>query len=66
LWPVAAAIAPAGGCPFNIFTSRKWNCTDAGLTLRDHNAPALAQLSGSSPNRFEGKTAVGQDGALSR
>ncbi|MGB9114115.1 AprI/Inh family metalloprotease inhibitor, partial [Bradyrhizobium sp.] len=38
------AIAPAGGCPFNFFTSRKWTYTEAGLTIRDHNAQALAQL----------------------
>ena len=59
-------IAPAGGCPFNFFTSRKWSYTDAGLTLRDHNAQALAQLSPAGPNRFEGKTGAGQDVALSR
>jgi hypothetical protein len=59
-------IAPGGGCPFNFFTSRKWNYTEAGLTLRDHNAQALAQLAPASPNRFEGKTGAGQDVALSR
>ena len=59
-------IAPAGGCPFNFFTSRKWSYTEAGLTLRDHNAQALAQLSPAGPNRFEGKTGAGQDVALSR
>ena len=59
-------IAPAGGCPFNFFTSRKWSYSDAGLTLRDHNAQALAQLSPAGPNRFEGKTGAGQDVALSR
>ncbi len=35
------SIAPGGGCPFNFFTSRKWSYTEAGLTLRDHNAQAL-------------------------
>jgi Protease inhibitor Inh len=59
-------IAPGGGCPFNFFTSRKWNYTEAGLTLRDHNAQALAQLSSTGPNRFEGTTSSGQDIALSR
>src|SRR5579862_2842172 len=59
-------IAPAGGCPFNFFTSRKWSYTEAGLTLRDHNAQALAQLSPAGPNRFEGKTGAGQDVVLSR
>ena len=59
-------IAPGGGCPFSFFTSRKWSYTEAGLTLRDHNAQSLAQLSPAGPNRFEGKTGAGQDVALSR
>jgi Protease inhibitor Inh len=59
-------IAPGGGCPFNFFTSRKWTYTEAGLTIRDHNAQALAQLTPAGPNRFEGKTGSGQDVALSR
>jgi len=58
-------IAPGGGCPFNFFTSRKWNYTVAGLTIRDHNAQALAQLTPAG-DRFEGKTNAGQDVALSR
>src|ERR1700684_3162654 len=45
-------IAPAGGCPFNFFTSRKWTYTEAGLTLRDHTAQVLALLSPVGPNRF--------------
>jgi hypothetical protein len=59
-------IAPAGGCPFNFFTSRKWTYSAAGLTIRDHNAQSLAQLTPAGPNRFEGKTISGQDVALSR
>jgi len=59
-------VAPGGGCPFNFFTSRKWNYTDAGLTLRDHNAQTLAQLAPAGPSRFEGKTNAGQEIALSR
>jgi Protease inhibitor Inh len=59
-------IAPGGGCPFNFFTSRKWNYTAAGLTIRDHNAQALAQLTPAGPSRFEGKTNSGQSLALSR
>jgi len=59
-------IAPAGGCPFNFFTSRKWTWTQAGLAIRDHNAQVLAQLTPAGPNRFEGKTVAGQDVALSR
>ena len=59
-------IAPAGGCPFNFYTSRKWTYTEAGLTIRDHTAQTLAQLAPAGPNRFEGKTSSGQDIALSR
>jgi hypothetical protein len=59
-------IAPGGGCPFNFFTSRKWSYSEAGLTIRDHNAQTLAQLTPAGPNRFEGKTAAGQQVALSR
>src|SRR6202034_1689053 len=42
-------IAPAGGCPFNFFTSRKWTYSAAGLTIRDHNAQSLAQLTPAGP-----------------
>jgi len=59
-------IAPAGGCPFSFYTSRKWTYTDTGLTIRDHNAQSLAQLAPAGPNRFEGKTSSGQDIVLSR
>jgi hypothetical protein len=59
-------IAPAGGCPFNFYTSRKWTYAETGLTIRDHNAQTLAQLAPAGPNRFEGKTISGQDVALSR
>jgi hypothetical protein len=59
-------IAPAGGCPFNFFTSRKWSYGEAGLVIRDHNAQILAQLAPAGPNRFEGKTGSGQQVALSR
>ena len=59
-------IAPAGGCPYNFFTSRKWNYTTAGLIIRDHNAQQLALLSPTGDGRFQGKTSAGQDVALSR
>jgi hypothetical protein len=59
-------IAPAGGCPYNFFTSRKWNYTTAGLVIRDHNAQTLAQLSPAGTDRFEGKTNTGQDITLNR
>jgi hypothetical protein len=60
------SIAPAGGCPFSFFTSRKWTYSEAGLTIRDHNAQILARLAPAGSNRFEGKTSSGQDVALSR
>jgi hypothetical protein len=63
---VEGTIAPAGGCPFNFFTSRKWSYTTAGLVIRDHNAQTLAQLSPAGTDRFEGKTTTGQDISLSR
>jgi Protease inhibitor Inh len=59
-------IAPAGGCPFNFYTSRKWTYGETGLTIRDHNTQTLAQLAPAGPNRFEGRTGSGQDIALSR
>ena len=59
-------IAPGAGCPFNFFTSRKWNYTEAGLTMRDHTSQALGQLTPAGPNRFEGRTNAGQDVSLSR
>jgi hypothetical protein len=59
-------IAPAGGCPYNFFTSRKWNYTTAGLIIRDHNAQQLTLLAPTGDGRFVGKTAAGQDVALGR
>ncbi len=64
--PTEGTIAPAGGCPFNFFTSRKWTYSQAGLAIRDHHAQLLAQLTPAGSNRFEGKTVAGQDVALSR
>jgi len=63
---VEGTIAPAGGCPYNFFTSRKWSYTSAGLVIRDHNAQTLAQLVPAGDARFEGKTSAGQDIALFR
>ena len=59
-------IAPAGGCPYNFFTSRKWSYTTKGLLIRDHNAQVLAELGPAGPDRFEGKTGAGQEVVLSR
>ena len=51
-------IAPAGGCPGNFFTSRKWTFEHDKLVLRDYKAQTLAELSFAG-GRFEGK---GPDG----
>lgn len=59
-------IAPAGGCPFNFFTSRKWTYITGGLVIRDHKAETLAQLAPVGPDRYEGRTSDGQDVTLSR
>ena len=63
---VEGTIAPAGGCPYNFFTSRKWSYTTKGLLIRDHNAQVLAELGPAGPDRFEGKTGAGQEVVLSR
>jgi predicted small secreted protein len=59
-------IAPAGGCPYSFFTSRKWNYTTAGLIIRDHHAQQLALLTPTGDGRFVGKTSAGQDVSLGR
>ena len=59
-------IAPAGGCPFDFFTSRKWDYAAARFVIRDHRAQVLAQLSPIGPDRFEGRTSDGQDVELAR
>jgi hypothetical protein len=63
---VAGTIAPAGGCPYNFFTSRHWNYTPAGLTIRDYKARVLAQLAPSGNGGFSGKTTAGQYVTLTR
>jgi len=59
-------IAPAGGCPFNFLTSRKWTYVTGGLVIRDHKAQALAQLSPVGPDRYEGRTDDDHELTLSR
>src|SRR6516165_11434723 len=47
-------IAPAGGCPGNLFTSRKWTFEHDMLIIRDHKNETLAELSFSG-GRFQGQ-----------
>lgn len=52
------SIAPAGGCPGNFFTSRKWTYEHSMLIIRDHKGDPLAELA-FADGRFEGKTSNG-------
>jgi glucose/arabinose dehydrogenase len=58
-------IAPAGGCPGNYFTSRKWTYESDRLTVRDFKGQALAELS-FADGRFEGKNSAGDAITLAR
>ena len=62
---VEGSIAPAGGCPSNFFTSRKWTFERNMLIIRDHKGEPLAQLS-FSVDHFEGQAASGVALTLSR
>src|SRR5215469_1406159 len=50
------SIAPAGGCPLNFFTSRKWSYESDKLVIRNHKGDVLAQLSFAN-GHFEGPAA---------
>ncbi|HEY2527364.1 MAG TPA: AprI/Inh family metalloprotease inhibitor [Xanthobacteraceae bacterium] len=58
-------IAPAGGCPGNFFTSRKWSFEHNMLILRDDKGAQLAQLSYAG-GHFEGQDTNGATLSLSR
>jgi hypothetical protein len=58
-------VAPAGGCPGNFFTSRKWTFEHSMLIIRDHKGEPLAQLS-LSAEHFEGQATNGGELSLSR
>lgn len=47
------SIAPAGGCPGNFFTSRRWTYERSMLIIRDHKGEALAEFS-FADGRFQG------------
>ena len=59
------SIAPAGGCPGNFFTSRKWTYEHEALIIHDHKGEVLVQLSFSS-GRFEGQAVGGGAMTLAR
>jgi hypothetical protein len=52
-------IAPAGGCPGNFFTSRKWTYEPDALVIRDHKGQPLARLAFAPPDRFSGPATSG-------
>jgi hypothetical protein len=59
------SIAPAGGCPGNFFTSRKWTYEHDTLTIHDHKGQALVQLS-FSEGHFQGQATGGGAMTLTR
>lgn len=59
------SVAPAGGCPGNFFTSRKWTFEHDRLIIRDHKGQVLAELSLTN-GRFEGKATNGEAVSLAR
>lgn len=62
---VDGTVAPAGGCPGNFFTSRKWSFEHDKLILRDHKGTALVELS-FADGRFQGQGASGAAITLAR
>jgi Protease inhibitor Inh len=59
------SIAPAGGCPGNFFTSRKWTYEHDTLIIHDHKGEVLVQLSFSA-GRFDGQAVGGGATTLAR
>jgi hypothetical protein len=58
-------IAPAGGCPGNFFTSRKWTYEHERLIIRNHKGEVLAELAFTG-SHFEGKSPDGTGLTLAR
>ena len=58
-------IAPAGGCPGNFFTSRKWTFENGMLIIHDFKGKQLAQMSYLG-GHFEGHDASGSALTLSK
>src|SRR5271167_4412997 len=59
------SIAPAGGCPGNFFTSRKWSYEHDQLIIRNHKGEVLVELSFAN-GHFEGQAPGGLTMTLSR
>ena len=61
----AGTIAPAGGCPGNFFTSRKWTYEHDALIIRDYKGQELVELPFTG-GHFEGKDSDGGAITLAR
>ncbi len=59
------SIAPAGGCPLNFFTSRKWTYEHDMLIIRNHKGEVLVELSFTN-GHFEGQAVGGGAVSLTR
>jgi len=62
---VDGTIAPAGGCPGNFFTSRKWTFEHDMLIIRDYKGQVLVELA-FADGRFQGKDLNGTAMTLAR
>lgn len=60
----AGDMTPDGGCPGNLYLSRRWTLADGALTIKADNDETLAQLD-SKGGHFEGRTADGMPLTLS-
>jgi hypothetical protein len=58
-------IAPAGGCPGDFFTSRKWTFEHDALIIHDHKGAVLTELS-FADGRFQGQASNGGSVTLAR
>jgi hypothetical protein len=60
----AGDLTPDGGCPGNLYLSRRWTLADGALTITSDSDETLAQLD-SKGGHFEGRTADGTPLTLS-
>jgi hypothetical protein len=61
----SGSVSPDGGCPGNIYTSRRWSMDDGAIKITDAENQPLAhfRLIG---NRFEGQSSTGVPLTLAR
>jgi len=55
---IQGAIRPEGGCPGELFKSRRWQLAQGQLTINDHENQPLAQLKFAA-GHFEGQSTDG-------